>query len=238
MWLFDHVVFLSNQSDRDRFYDRMMAERLNYKAFSVIPNGVELQDILNAPSDFRARFGVETEHMLLCVGSYSELKNEKFVLLAFMQAKPENSTLVFIGARGNPYMMDLKQMWEKNKRLCGGCRVAFLHGLAETEVLSAYKAADIFLSGSTTECFPIVILQAMAAGVPFISTRVGCVKSLPGGNVIETVPEMAQRILEYLSNGQYRKKLGTDGNEAVKTKYAWPNIVQQYNKLFKSLHQN
>jgi len=166
------------------------------------------------------------------------MKNEKYVLSAFLKARPTNTELIFIGNQKNAYMEDMKQEWLKYQKTCPGCQVSFLTGLSDIEIWSAYKAADIFLCGSKTECFPIVILQAMAAGVPFISTRVGCVEELRGGEIADSLIHMAQKISEYLSNKDLRKSVGSEGKHAVQTSYTWPNIAIQYDNLFKRLRNS
>ena len=74
---FDHVVFLSRRKDNDRFYDRKLALETGYRNRSVIPNGADLQDPGAGGADFKARHGIRSRLMVLCVGNYSRLKNER-----------------------------------------------------------------------------------------------------------------------------------------------------------------
>ena len=56
--------------------------------------------------------------------------------------------------------------------------------LERDKVASKYlKNAKLFVTGSTREAFPVVIVESMASGIPFICTDVGCVRFLPGGVV-------------------------------------------------------
>ncbi len=57
----------------------------------------------------------------------------------------------------------------------------------------------MFLSGSPTECQPLTVLDAMAAGTPFVARATGCINILPGGLAVDGATEAARalnRILE------------------------------------------
>src|SRR3546814_10720424 len=76
MKAFDHVVFLSDKADNDRFYDRRLARRLGMANVSVIPNG----GALPAPApglDFRAAYGLGDGPIILHVANYEPLKRSE-----------------------------------------------------------------------------------------------------------------------------------------------------------------
>ena len=232
---FDHLVLLSGRSDRDRFYDHLMADRLGYRNVTVIPNGVDLKTHIDAPSGFRERFGIDTSRMALFVGAYYDLKNQRMALEAFIQVRPEDTTLVFIGQERNAYSERLEGRWRSVQASFPSCRVIFLDRLTREDILSAYRDADLYLCASRTEYFPLVILDAMASGTPFISADVGCVGDLPGGVVIRTQDEMARAIRELLEDGERREALGAAGRAACASTYNWPRVIDAYESLFQRL---
>ena len=65
-------------------------------------------------------------------------------------------------------------------------------GRAPGVVESTIAEADLFLFPSTIECAPLVILEAMAAGVPWISYDVGNVRELDGGLVVGSYGELVR----------------------------------------------
>ncbi len=232
---FDRVVMLSGRADRDRFYDRLLADRLGYRDITLIPNGVDLRAHQEALSDFRERFGIDTSRMVLLVGAYYGLKNHRMALEAFLEARPEDATLVFIGPERNAYSAALERRWQAAKEGFPSCRVVCLDRLAREDILSAYRAADLYLCASRTEYFPLVVLDAMASATPFISTDVGCVGDLPGGVVVRTQSGMAGAVRELLGDEGRRRSLGAAGRAACESTYNWPRVIDAYETLFETL---
>jgi glycosyltransferase involved in cell wall biosynthesis len=235
---FDHLVLLSGRCDRDRFYDHWMARRSGYQAISIIPNGVDLRAHQGAPSDFRDRFGIRTPRMVLLVGAYYDLKNHRLALEAFVSARPEHTTLVFIGQERNAYSEGLEMRWRSAQKALPSCHMICLDRLAREDILAAYKAADLYLCASRTEYFPLTILDAMASAMPFISTDVGCVGDLPGGRVVRSQGEMARAIRDLLGDEPGRKALGVAGRTACESTYNWPSVIDAYETLFERLLKN
>ncbi|WP_373499470.1 glycosyltransferase family 4 protein [Desulfococcus sp.] len=231
---FDHVVFLSRRTDSDRFYDRKLALRAGYRSHSVIPNGADLQDPGAGDAGFKTRHGIRSRRMVLCVGNYSRLKNERMVLDAFIRSGLRDTTLVMIGGGANRYMGRLQEEWRRKREGLPG-EVCFLWGLSEEEIRSAYRAADMFASGSRTECFPLVILDAMGAGTPFLSTDVGCIADLPGGRTVACARDMAEEMRRMMDCPREREAMGRRGQEAVRIRYNWEAVADRYERLFQRL---
>ena len=232
---FDHIVFLSNRLDKDRFYDKYLAKKIGFKKYSVIPNGVDISEFDDVDECFRIQQGISASRpLMLCVGNFSELKNQKRVLKSFIQARIKKSVLVLIGGEKNRYSDMLNKLWHESDKDIS-TRLLLLDRMDRREIISAFKAADIFLNGSKTECFPLVILEAMASETPFISTEVGCVPDLPGGFTAKTEIQMIEMMQRLTKNEQERKDLGAAGKNACKSIYSWEIIGQQYHQLFNYL---
>ena len=131
--------------------------------------------------------------LVLHVANYDRRKNQRLALQAFLEAAPGDAVLVFMGSRLSDYARGLQRMHEQQH----GDRqeeVLFLEGLTQSEIRSAYSAADLFLCSSHWEAQPLVVLDAMGAGLPFISTDVGCVREFPGGVIAASQRDMAEQI--------------------------------------------
>ena len=96
----------------------------------------------------------------------------------------------------------------------------FFSGWLETsyDVARAYNSARIFINPSFNEGGPRVALEAMACGLPIITTRVGIMNDLikDGENGLFTdwaSKEMAEKILNLLNNEDLMTKFGQDGLE-------------------------
>lgn len=232
---FDHIVFISNKFDHDRFYDRLLANRLKYNDISVIPNGVDLNDHDKVSYNFRRQYNIGDKRIILCVGKYNKGKNEEMVLSAFIAANLENAVLVLIGPKKNDYSNMLENIWNRYKITQRNSEFICLENVSKEVILSAYKAADLYLCGSVTECFPLVILDAMASGTPFISTDVGCVRDFQGGILVQSTVEMTRGIRDLMNNSKLRNKLGSMGRLSCEDKYNWNKIINEYQRLFERL---
>jgi glycosyltransferase involved in cell wall biosynthesis len=94
----------------------------------------------------------------------------------------------------------------------------------------AIAAADLFMFTSKLESGPLVILEAMAAGTPWVSYDVGHARELAGGIVTGGFSELiaaAGRILDGEHPG-----LGAAGHEAWEAHHRWPEIVARYESVF------
>jgi glycosyltransferase involved in cell wall biosynthesis len=103
-------------------------------------------------------------------------------------------------------------------------------GSAPGAVESAIAGADLFLFTSRVECAPLVILEAMAAGKPWVSYDVGNVSELAGGVVVAGFEELvgaARRILD----GSLAH-LGAEGRAAWEASHRWEDVVPRYESIF------
>jgi glycosyltransferase involved in cell wall biosynthesis len=75
----------------------------------------------------------------------------------------------------------------------------------------------------------------MASSVPFIAFDAGNIGELPGGLVVESTREMANKIDELLSDSSRRRHLGRVGQAEQRRSYDWAVVVPLYLKLFEEL---
>jgi glycosyltransferase involved in cell wall biosynthesis len=226
---FSRVVFLSERTDRQRFLDHGVARLTGYKGIAVIPNGVDPGEFDRVLPDFRKQFGIRDGCLFLCVANYCTRKNQELAVRAFRQAHLPGATLVLIGSEFNEYEAMVR-------RLAPEGRVLFLEKLSRDITLAAYKACDVFVLSSTHETQPIVIMEAMACGKPFISTESsGAIAELPGGLVVRSEREMTEQMTHLYENPAVRKTLGDTGRSACLARYTHERVVDAYVKLLDSL---
>jgi glycosyltransferase involved in cell wall biosynthesis len=109
------------------------------------------------------------------------------------------------------------------------------------DIQQAYLDASILLLSSRTEGFGMVLIEAMACGVPCISFD--C-PSGPGDIILnnedgflvqpENSTAFAEKIIVLIENEQVRKEMGKNAKQNVK-RYLPDNIIAQWDQLFKSL---
>jgi len=113
-----------------------------------------------------------------CVAGLRPLKNHRLLLQAFAQAVPSlpDALLLLVGPpdRLDPAYAESLQALAQELGL--GQRVRFLG--SRSDVPDILRASDVFVLSSDYEGNPLSVLEAMAAGLPVVSTAVGGVPEL------------------------------------------------------------
>lgn len=231
---FDRIVFLSRQIDLNRFFDHWVARVTGYRRAPVIPNAVDLTAWRAVADGFRQRHGLSNDLMLLCVANYETRKNQELALRAFREADL-NGTLVFIGSRFNDYSARLQQLDQQLAARHPRGQVLFLEKQDRPTTLAAFKECDLFVLPAKEETQPIVLLEAMACGKPFLSTNTGCVEELPGGWVANSTVEFADKLQRLAADSAARAQLGADGRAEIERRYTLDRVLDAYEELLRSL---
>ena len=163
-----------------------MQERLQDYAVStplhVLPTGIPLSQFARGDGvAFRYRHGIlSTRPVALFVGRVAHEKNIGFLLEALVQARTLRPDVLLVVAGEGPAMDDLKA---QVKTLGLRDSVQFIGYLDRAQELpDCYAAADIFVFASRTETQGLVLLEAMAAGLPVIAlAEMGTIDILASG---------------------------------------------------------
>ena len=125
----------------------------------VIPTGIEL-------AKFERPEIKEDEKMLLSLSRISYEKNIQAVLDAFVEVLKEEDKVKLVVAGDGPYLDSLK---EQAVKLQIQDQVIFTGMIAPSETALYYKAADFFISASTSETQGLTYLESLASGTPVIA---------------------------------------------------------------------
>ncbi|MFN8345857.1 MAG: glycosyltransferase family 4 protein [Spirosomataceae bacterium] len=228
---FDHFVFLSDTPEVQRMSDVVLAKKWGLNRYSVIPNGAH--PALSEPilGNFRERIGVDSAPVLLCVSNFQLTKGQGDLVDWFLKLNLSNAVLVLIGSEFNAFSGQLKK--RAGHKL--DKRIFLFEKLSVSERHAAYKAADVFVSATYTEVQPLMLLDAMAAGVPYLCRKVGVVPELGGGLCFKDEPDFAEKLQWLLAHPSERKKWGEAGKAAVKEKYNWKRNAELYHQLIQQL---
>jgi glycosyltransferase involved in cell wall biosynthesis len=150
-----------------------MAERLTGYGVStplnILPTGIPLARYARGDgAAFRAARGIEADRPLaLFVGRVAHEKNIGFLLAALVDAHRRCPGALLLITGEGPAMADLQR---QARRLGIADSVRFLGYLDRArELPDCYAAADVFVFASRTETQGLVLLEAMAAGLPVIA---------------------------------------------------------------------
>jgi glycosyltransferase involved in cell wall biosynthesis len=109
------------------------------------------------------------------------------------------------------------------------------------DVRHLYQQADIFVLSSVAEALPNVILEAMAAGLPVVATRVGgvpeAVASETTGLLVapRDAPGMAAALARLVDEPEMRRSLGRRGRERAVAEFSFGAMVRRHEELWARL---
>ena len=139
----------------------------------VIPTGIDLAKFerpeitKNHIEDLRKILAIDdSETMLLSLSRVSYEKNIQAVIEALPDVLKENAAVKLVVAGDGPYLADLKEQAES---LGITDSIIFTGMIPPNETALYYKAADFFISASTSETQGLTYLESIASGTPIIA---------------------------------------------------------------------
>jgi 1,2-diacylglycerol 3-alpha-glucosyltransferase len=136
----------------------------------VIPTGMDMQRFKGGDgARFRADLGIAPDRpVLVHVGRIAHEKNIDFLFRMFAQVVAQRPDAIMVVAGEGPALAHCKSYV---RSLGIGEQVRFVGYLSrESALLDCYRSGDLFVFSSKTETQGLVLLEAMALGVPVVST--------------------------------------------------------------------
>jgi glycosyltransferase involved in cell wall biosynthesis len=185
------------------------------------------------------RFGLEFPFVLYA-GRVDPYKNIIGILKAFAQALKMHDTGHHLLIAGDTQGYQAVRVFDLVEQLQLSKRVTFTgHIHEDMEVI--YNLADVLLFPSLYEAFGLVPLEAMACGLPVISSRVsGCLDVVgDAGMLVDplNIHEMAEAIVTLLSSKHLRETLSKAGLERAAL-FSWERCAHETFSLYERLYQN
>jgi len=114
-------------------------------------------------------------------------------------------------------------------------KVNFLGRVSEEDLIRQYQTADILVlpSINSHEAFGLVLIEAMACGLPVIASNLAGVRSVfndgQEGFVCEPgdVKDLSEKITQLISDENKRLKMSHAARKLVEDKYAWEKVADQ-----------
>lgn len=235
------VKFSIEKSDGVTAVSRFLREKTitNYSCdadIRVIPNFVDTN--LFKPSsngEFRKAIAPKGEKILVHTSNFRPVKRVPDTIKLFEKVQKEiPSKLILVG--DGPERSECEKL-SRQLDLCD--KVKFLgkqEGLVE--ILSS---SDIFLIPSQSESFGLAALEAMACGLPVVSTSVGGLPELVRHNEtgfiaeIGDVDRMAKYTLELLSNEKKYNLFSENSRERAVNKFDTTKVVPMYEEYYEQI---
>jgi glycosyltransferase involved in cell wall biosynthesis len=181
----------------------------------VIPTGLEADRFVAGDgAGFRTRAGIDPlQPVLVHVGRIAHEKNIDFLLRVLVRVRAAVPEVMMLVAGEGPALAHCRRLVEA---LGIAGNVTFAGYLdRRRELLDCYRAGDLFVFASRTETQGLVLLEAMAQGIPVVSTaHMGTVDVLGPGRgcvvVEEGEAQFAASVVELLRDRALRMRLGRD----------------------------
>ncbi len=219
------ITTLDFESSSLRFYDRQVALKL----------GVPIVSLLNSPVNWMPNLNavVERKSQVIVVGYYSPIKNQ-LRAIDLIRGLPNFLTFKFIGPKKGRYF---KSCLKRVDNLGLGNRVSFNEDY-EINIAEEISKSLMVLSTSKTEVLPLILLEAMASGTPFVATSVGAVSSLRAGIIADDIS--SQRVaISSLANDKYLwSRTSLIGRKEYESRYSYESISLNLEHAVKTAIKN
>lgn len=244
-------------SRADRFIAISEQIAANYRAaglpadrLTIAPNGVDTDRFHQASEAERAEArraigGLPPDlPWVLFVGFFSRDKGPEVLFEAWLRSQataPGSSALLFVGATQSAYHeVDpaiARDIQAEADRRGVAQRIRFAGEMADVE--RAYRAADVLVMPSTREAFGMVLIEAMASGLPVIATEIAGVTDtivdprVTGVLVPARDPgSLAAALVEVVSNRDLRRRMGERGRERAVAGYGLEPCARRWLAIY------
>ena len=170
------------------------------------------------------------------MGRLGKEKSIDFLVSAFslIDKACKNTKLVIVG--NGPEKESLQYL---AKKLELSDKVLFAGEISYDILPKVYGDADMFVFASTTETQGMVIMEAMASGLPIVAVKDGAIRSMIGNKtngilVKKDEQEFAKQVINLLKNKKLREKLSVNAKKRV-AKFSEEKTVEKLEKLYQQV---
>lgn len=211
------------------------------RRIEVIPNFIEVQRLQpqRTREQVRAELGIEpTTFLIVCIGDVCPRKNQLLLVraLAEIRQRGQDAAVVLAGTLDETYRVKLEKFIQQaglasSIRMLGQRR----------DVPDLLAAGDCFCLPSQREVMPISCLEAMAAGIPIVTTDVGGLAELirngEDGFVVERndLAGLTEALGKLAADAGLRRRLAASARAKVAREFSpeacVPRIIECYQRV-------
>jgi glycosyltransferase involved in cell wall biosynthesis len=224
---------------------------LNYRIaptekFSVIYNGFDLEQFVEGDrQQARSALGIaRDEFVVVWAARLVPVKDVDLLAAVIKKAMEKNPKFRFLVVGDGVERGKLESLTQ-------GCRNVNLLGW-QTDMKKIWQAANVALLTSRNEGTPTALIEAMAAGAPFVATNVGAVQDIAIGQMRELpdqmglqaangfltarTPEALLYCLETLANDeQLARQMASEGRNFVLARFSASRLITELSSLYHAL---
>jgi glycosyltransferase involved in cell wall biosynthesis len=237
-------VIAISESQRDELGGKYRV--VPHQKIAVIQNGFELGAFsAKDRQEIRKEFGLRAEHFVLVwAGRMAPVKDVELLGQVICKAHAEKSVARFLAVGDGEQRAELEAQIQ-------GCNNVMLLGWRR-DMEKVWSAADAAILTSRNEGTPTALIEAMAVGLPFVSTNVGAVadlgvgalQQLPGGMgrrasngfiTERTADALYYSVGELISNPEVARQMGAEGRKFVMARFASARLIEELKALYVAL---
>jgi glycosyltransferase involved in cell wall biosynthesis len=210
-----------------RSLDNLVKKKIPNIQTRVIPNGINLNKF--SASEKR-------ENKILIVTRMFERKGVQYFIKAVSQLN--HGFIINIVGEG-PYLNNLKNLTKDSQS-----RINFLGFLDNDskELQELYESSKIFILPSESENFPIVLLEAMIAGLAIITTNdTGCAEVVGKDAILVNSKDpsaIREALIKLIDNPGLCNQLGKVARKRAEEFFSWKTIVHKHIHLYSQFANN
>lgn len=197
------------------------------------------QEDFNSIERCKSRYGINTDY-ILCVANNVLNKNLEGLIKAFVYLKQKYKIPHYLVIAGNTGFSRERQFWlqEVKKRYKDIIHIGFVD---YQELPDLYSGASVFVLPSYCESFGIPLLEAMACGVPIVTSNIFAMPETVGdaGLLVNShdFGEIGEAIYLLLTDQNLRKELINKGLDRVK-RFSWENAAKETLAVYEEVYKN
>ena len=222
-----NIICVSQPSKEDVISEFKVDE----KKITVIPNGIDIG--IFKPSSIKKSFSFR---IVTTASADIPLKGLRHLILALPRVIRQFplTSLTVIGK--SPEKSNLNKLIDD---LDLEDKITFRSGISEKEIVKTYHDSDIAVIPSLYEGFGFGAGEAMACGVPLISTDSGGLKQVIGDAALKIKPgsvnEIEEGILKLFTEEKIRQELAEKGRERMEEFFDWKVAASAYIEVFNKI---
>ena len=214
----------------------------------IIPMGVDLNHFQKTTEvgDLRKKLRLDGQ-VILSVGRLIDLKGTDYLIKALPKVLlrfPQTKALIIGSGPQKSYLLNLaKELHIKDS-------VVFIGQIPHSQMAKYYSLADVFVLPSITnkmgetEGFGVVLLEAMACGLPVIGSDTGgipdIIKDGETGLLFrqKDSPDLANQIIKLLTDGDLGKKMVANARNLIETQFSWEIVAERFMEVYHGVIRN
>lgn len=233
----DHMVDIHVCVSEDVAQFTRETGKIGQEKLVVIPNGVEFERFSTAEPADLGQFGIPPGAITaIVVGRLDPQKGPLDLLEALKKVIPDHPDFHVLYVGSGPLEEELREQIQM-LNFSNQVHLAGWRG----DIPELLKASSMLILPSKWEGMPNVVLEAMAAGLPVISTRVEGISEILTDSetgLLAPVGEtriLAEKIEQLLANPSLASQLGHNAQSLASKEFTWKKTVEKYENLYLSL---